>query len=114
LLLLRSLANLQTNGQVTGLSGKPYDFYKQIDVADFLKYLIGRYSEHTEIEMLSVDLLINTVQYFFGTNPHVELQKLAPHKRSWILYYKQSRDLVTTIIGNITIEKLFSLIEISI
>jgi hypothetical protein len=31
--------NLQTCGQLSGLSGKPYDFYKQIDVADFLKYL---------------------------------------------------------------------------
>ena len=39
--------NLQTSGQLTGLSGKPYDFYKQIDVTDFLKYLTGRYSEHT-------------------------------------------------------------------
>ena len=24
--------NLQTNGQLTGLSGKPYDFYRQIDI----------------------------------------------------------------------------------
>jgi hypothetical protein len=24
--------NLQTTGQITGLSGKPYDFYKQIDI----------------------------------------------------------------------------------
>ena len=24
--------NLQANGQLTGLSGKPYDFYKQIDI----------------------------------------------------------------------------------
>src|SRR6476620_8061320 len=24
--------NLQSNGQLTGLSGKPYDFYKQIDI----------------------------------------------------------------------------------
>jgi len=24
-------------GQLSGLFGKPYDFYKQIDVADFLK-----------------------------------------------------------------------------
>jgi hypothetical protein len=37
--------NLQTNGQLTGLSGKPYEFYKQIDVADFLKYL-GTSSPH--------------------------------------------------------------------
>ncbi len=38
---------LQTSGQLTGLSGKPYDFYKQIDVTDFLKYLKERYSDHT-------------------------------------------------------------------
>jgi hypothetical protein len=37
--------NLQTNGQLTSLSGKPYEFYKQIDVADFLKYL-GTSSPH--------------------------------------------------------------------
>jgi hypothetical protein len=29
--------NLQTNGQITGLSGKPYDFYKQIDITDLQK-----------------------------------------------------------------------------
>jgi hypothetical protein len=28
-------ANLQTNGQITGLSGKPYDFYKQIEIENF-------------------------------------------------------------------------------
>jgi hypothetical protein len=28
--------NLQTNGQITGLKSKPYDFYKQIDIEDFL------------------------------------------------------------------------------
>ena len=27
--------NLQANGQITGLSGKPYDFYKQIDIENF-------------------------------------------------------------------------------
>ena len=26
--------NLQINGQITGISGKPYDFYKQIDMED--------------------------------------------------------------------------------
>jgi hypothetical protein len=31
--------NLQTNGQITGLSGKPYDFYKQVDITDLQKYL---------------------------------------------------------------------------
>ncbi|HET8858227.1 MAG TPA: hypothetical protein VFM28_11930 [Nitrososphaeraceae archaeon] len=35
--------NLQTNGQITGLSGKPYDFYKQIDIEDFLTFLKSKY-----------------------------------------------------------------------
>jgi len=39
--------NLQTTGQITGLSGKPYDFYKQIDINDLHKYLIEKYHEHT-------------------------------------------------------------------
>ena len=39
--------NLQTTGQLTGLSGKPYDFYKQIDVLDFQKYLSERFQIHT-------------------------------------------------------------------
>ena len=39
--------NLQANGQATGLSGKPYDFYKQIDIEGFLKYLKNKYHEHT-------------------------------------------------------------------
>ena len=30
-------ANLQTTGQMTGLSGKPYEFYKQIDIIDLHK-----------------------------------------------------------------------------
>ena len=39
--------NLQGHGQITGLSGKPYDFYKHIDIEDFLNYLKGKYHEHT-------------------------------------------------------------------
>ena len=39
--------NLQSNGQITGLSGKPYEFYKQVDINDFHKYLIEKYHEHT-------------------------------------------------------------------
>src|SRR6476469_7571991 len=35
--------NLQSNGQITGLSGKPYDFYKQIDINDLHQYLIKPY-----------------------------------------------------------------------
>lgn len=40
-------ANLQTTGQMTGLSGKPYEFYKQIDIIDLHKYLKEKYHEHT-------------------------------------------------------------------
>jgi hypothetical protein len=65
--------NLQTSGQLTGLSGKPYDFYKQIDVADFLKYLIGRYSEHTAKCYLNYFDKYGTI--FFSPNPHIELLK---------------------------------------
>lgn len=73
---------MKTNLQTSGLSGKQYDFYKQIDVADFLKYLIGRYSEHTAKCYLNYFDKYSTI--FFSANPHVELLKLA-HKRSWIL-----------------------------
>ncbi|MGB8032965.1 MAG: hypothetical protein WCF03_03990 [Nitrososphaeraceae archaeon] len=43
--------NLQTTGQITGLSGKSYDFYKQIDIDDLRKYLIEKYHEHTAEEI---------------------------------------------------------------
>ena len=39
--------NLQTSGQMTGLLGKPYDFYKQIDVNEFYSYLKQKYHERT-------------------------------------------------------------------
>ena len=32
---------------MTGLSGKPYEFYKQIDIIDLHKYLKEKYHEHT-------------------------------------------------------------------
>ena len=59
--------NLQTSGQLTGLSGKPYDFYKQIDVTDFLKYLIERYSEHTA--KCYVNYFDKYIQYFLAQIP---------------------------------------------
>ncbi|HEY6886098.1 MAG TPA: hypothetical protein VI278_18865 [Nitrososphaeraceae archaeon] len=75
--------NLQTNGQITGLSGKPYDFYKQIDINDLHKYLIEKYHEHTGNSYRNYFERYASV--FFGPNPDVELFKLKPHKRSWIL-----------------------------
>jgi intergrase/recombinase len=75
--------NLQANGQITGLSGKPYDFYKQIDIEDFLNYLTSKYHKHTAKCYLSY--FVRYANIFFGLNPDVELFKLKPHKRSWIL-----------------------------
>ncbi|MDF2737254.1 MAG: hypothetical protein K0S93_1111 [Nitrososphaeraceae archaeon] len=75
--------NLQASGQITGLLGKPYDFYKQIDIEDFLNYLKSKYHEHTAKCYLSYFERYGHV--FFGLNPDVELFKLKPHKRSWIL-----------------------------
>ena len=102
--------NLQTNGQITGLSGKPYDFYKQIDVNDLHKYLIEKYHEHTGNSYLSYFEKYDSL--FFGPNPDVELFKFKPHKRSWILqaikrfgdYYfrKYNNREVTQLIRQIT------------
>ena len=75
--------NLQANGQITGLFGKPYDFYKQIDIENFLTYLKSKYHEHTAKCYLSY--FERYANVFFGLNPDVELLKLNPHKRSWIL-----------------------------
>jgi hypothetical protein len=75
--------NLQTNGQITGLSCKPYDFYKQIDIEDFLTFLKNKYHEHTAKCYLSY--FERYAHVFFSLNPDVELFKLKPHKRSWIL-----------------------------
>jgi hypothetical protein len=70
--------NLQANGQITGLLGKPYDFYKQIDIEDFLTYLKSKYHEHTAKCYLSY--FERYANVFFGLNPDVELFKLNPHK----------------------------------
>ncbi len=75
--------NLQTNGQLTGLSGKPYEFYKQIDISDLQQYLKGKYHEHTARCYLSY--FERYASIFFGLNPEIELFKMNPHKRSWIL-----------------------------
>ena len=40
-------ANMQGNGQVTGLSGKPFDFYKQINLEEFPQYMLGKYQKRT-------------------------------------------------------------------
>jgi hypothetical protein len=75
--------NLQTSGQMTGLLGKPYDFYKQIDVNEFYSYLKQKYHERTARCYLSY--FERYASIFFSLNPDAELFKLKPHKRSWIL-----------------------------
>jgi hypothetical protein len=39
--------NLQTNGQITGLSAKPYDFYKHVDINDLRRYLEEKYHKRS-------------------------------------------------------------------
>ena len=57
--------NLQANGQITGISGKPYDFYKQIDIEDFLNYLRGKYHEHTAKNVILVILKDMLIYFWF-------------------------------------------------
>jgi hypothetical protein len=93
--------NLQSNGQITGLSGKPYDFHKQIDINDFHKYLVEKYHEHTGNSYRNY--FEKYASLFFGPNPDVELFKFKPHKRSG--YYRRSKGLEITILENTIIEK---------
>jgi hypothetical protein len=86
--------NLQANGQITGLSGKPYEFYKQVD-------LIEKYHEHTGNSYRNY--FERYASIFFGPSPDVELFKFKPHKRSWIL--QQLKDLVIIILENTITEK---------
>jgi hypothetical protein len=65
------------------LSAKPYDFYKQIDINNFHKYLVEKYHEHTGNSYRNY--FEKYASLFFGPNPDVELFKFKPHKRSWIL-----------------------------
>jgi hypothetical protein len=75
--------NLQANAQVTCISGKPFDFYKQINLEEFLQYMLGKYQERTARCYLSY--FNKFAGIFFGLNPDAELFRLKPHKRSWII-----------------------------
>jgi len=68
----------------------------------FLNFLKSKYHhEHTAKCYLSY--FERYAHVFFGLNPDVELFKLNPHKRSWILQeVKRSGDFI---IENITIER---------
>jgi hypothetical protein len=101
--------NMQGNGQITNQSGKPFDFYKQINLEEFLQYMMGKYQERTARCYLSY--FDKYAGIFFGFSPDAELFKLKPHKRSWILqsvkrfgdfYYRRYNNReVTQLIRNI-------------
>ena len=66
--------NMQGNGQVTSRSGKPFDFYKQINLEEFLQYMLGKYQERTARCYLSY--FDKYAGIFFGFSPDAELFKL--------------------------------------
>jgi hypothetical protein len=75
--------NIQGNGQVTGLSGKPFELYKQINLDELLQYMSSKYQERTARCYLSY--FEKYAGTFFGFSPDAELFKLKPHKRSRII-----------------------------
>ncbi len=78
---------LQIQNQSTGLAtaqiSQRFDFWKQVDDQDLLKWLYGKYHSHTARCYHSY--FLRYANTFFGLNPDTELFKLAKHKRSWIL-----------------------------
>jgi hypothetical protein len=75
--------NMQGSGQNTAQLGAHYDFYKNIDIDDLSKEFMKRY--HPRTARCFVSYFRKYADIFFGNNPDVELFKLKPHKRSWIL-----------------------------
>jgi hypothetical protein len=75
--------NMQGSGQNTAQLGVHYDFYKNIDIDDLLKEFMKRY--HPSTARCFVSYFRKYADIFFGNNPDVDLFKLKPHKRSWIL-----------------------------
>ena len=62
--------------------GKPFEFYKQIDITDLHNYLKGN---TTNIQEIVIGTIFRNMHIYFGSNPAEELFKFKPHKRSWIL-----------------------------
>ena len=92
--------NLQTTGQITGLSGKPYDFYKQIDIIDFSNYLKIGIMNILPI-VISVTLK-NIRTYFLET---IQMWNYLDSIHTSVHgFFSQSKDLVTIIFENTTIE----------
>lgn len=75
--------NLQATGQNTAQLGYYYDFYKSVDIEDLLNEYMKRY--HPKTCRCFVSYFRRYADIFFANNPDIELFKLKPHKRSWIL-----------------------------
>ncbi|MGH9965766.1 MAG: hypothetical protein ACRD5E_13195, partial [Nitrososphaeraceae archaeon] len=73
----------QTTGLLTAQSGDHYDFYKRVNDDEFHSWLLEKYHPHTG--NCYYRYYLKYVDLFFGLKPNIELLKLAPHKRSWIL-----------------------------
>ncbi|MGD9674205.1 MAG: integrase [Candidatus Nitrosocosmicus sp.] len=94
----------QSSGLLTVQSGY-YDFYKKVNSEDFLNWLQENYHIHTANCYYSYYL--RYVDTFFGPKPEVELLKLAPHKRSWILQsVKRFGDFYLSKYGTIEVKQL--------
>jgi hypothetical protein len=97
--------NLQSNGQITGLSGKPYDFYKQIDINDLHQYLIG---VATSILEIAIEAILKNMLVYFLVQNLLKNYSNSNHTND-PGYYKQSKDSVIIILENTITGKLPSL-----
>jgi hypothetical protein len=93
--------NLQTTGQITGLSGKPYDFYKQIDILILVTILrIGIMS----ILPIIIQVTLKSIRTYFLETIQMWSYSDSIHT-SVHGFCNQSKDLVTTILENTIIER---------
>jgi hypothetical protein len=97
-------AQTQASGLLTTQSGY-YDFYKKINPEEFHKWLIENYHIHTANCFYSYYL--RYVDIFFSPHPEMEILKLTPHKRSWILQaIKRFGDFYLSKYGTIDVKQL--------
>jgi hypothetical protein len=94
--------NHQANGQITGLSDKSYDFYKQIDIEDFLKYLKNKYHEHTAKCYHLFRKICSCILWFKSRYRIVQIKS---SEKIMDITISKKIHLVTFILENITIEK---------